>query len=464
MSRLLRISLRTLALMLSETVLIVLTVALAAWIRLDRFEAWEILTTRYGLSRALLIALVCQVCLHYADLYDVRNIKDRRELFVRTLQALGATSFILAAIYFWFPDFIVGRGVFLMSAAFVMTAVIGWRVVFQWAARRTGPRERLLLIGTSASAIDLARELHDRREELGAEIVGFIDADPAAVESEVFSPGVVGAVEDIPAIVRDRLVDRVVVSLVDARGKLPMDKLLDMKLSGVTFDHLATVYEEYTGKIAVENLRPSWLIFSTGFKKTRWMVAAKRSADVVASLIGLVLALPLMLLVALAVRISSAGPVIYRQSRVGQHGRVFTIHKFRSMRADAEAETGAVWAKAGCDPRVTPIGRLLRRARLDELPQLWNVLRGDMSFVGPRPERPEFVGELTRDIPFYGLRHVVRPGVTGWAQIRYTYGTSVEDAMQKLQYDLFYIKNLSLSLDAYVILETIKTVLVRRGS
>ncbi len=464
MSRLLRLSFRTLALIACETVLIVLTVALAVWIRLGAYDAREVLTTAYGLSRALLIAAACQLCLYYADLYDVRNIKDRRELFVRSLQALGATSFILAAIYFWLPDVMIGRGVFLISAAFVMTVIIGWRVVYQFTARYAGPRERLLLIGTSQAAIELARELHDRREDLGAEICGFIDSEPAAVAADVFDPGVIGGFDDIPAIVRDRQVDRVVVSLADARGKLPMEKLLDMKLAGVTFDHLATVYEEYTGKIAVENLRPSWLIFSSGFKKTPWLTAAKRAGDFTASAVGLVLTLPLMFLAALAVKLTSAGPAIYKQSRVGQHGRVFTIYKFRSMRADAEAETGAVWAKAGKDPRVTPVGRLLRRARLDELPQLWNVLRGDMSFVGPRPERPEFVGELTRLIPFYGLRHVLKPGVTGWAQIRYTYGSSVEDAMQKLQYDLFYIKNLSLALDLYIILDTLKTVIVRRGS
>jgi sugar transferase (PEP-CTERM system associated) len=464
MSHLLRLSARTLALMVSETALIVGTVALAVWIRLGADEAWLVMTGREELPKALLIALVCQVCLYYADLYDVRNIKDRRELFVRALQALGATSFILAAIYFWFPGVIVGRGVFLLAAVFVMTVIIGWRVVFQWTAKRTGPRERLLLIGTSPAAIELARELHDRREDLGVEICGFIDSDPAAVGTAVFNPGVIGTFENIPAIVRERDVDRVVVSLADARGKLPMEKLLDMKLAGVAFDHLATVYEEYTGKIALENLRPSWLIFSSGFKKTPWLMAAKRATDVLGASIGLVLALPLMLLAALAVKVSSRGPAIYRQQRVGQHGRVFTIYKFRSMRVDAEAKTGAVWATAGGDRRVTPVGGFLRRSRLDELPQLWNVLKGDMSFVGPRPERPEFVGELTRKIPFYGLRHVVRPGATGWAQVRYAYGASVQDALQKLQYDLYYVKNMSLALDLYVIFETAKTVIVRRGS
>jgi sugar transferase (PEP-CTERM system associated) len=253
--------------------------------------------------------------------------------------------------------------------------------------------------------------------------------------------------------------------MADSRGKLPMEKLLHMKLDGVTtFDYLATVYEQYTGKIALENLRPSWLIFSSGFRKTRALIAAKRLVDIVAAGAGLVLAAPIMLLIALGVKLTSRGPALYHQQRVGQYGRVFTLHKFRSMHTDAELETGPVWAAKRGDPRITRLGRILRLTRLDELPQLWNILAGDMSLVGPRPERPEFVTSLTREIPFYRERHVVKPGLTGWAQVRYSYGASVEDAMEKLQYDLYYIKNMSLALDLYVIFSTIKTVLRRQGA
>jgi sugar transferase (PEP-CTERM system associated) len=257
-------------------------------------------------------------------------------------------------------------------------------------------------------------------------------------------------------------VDRVVVSLADARGRLPMDKLLEMKLDGVTFDHLASLYEEYTGKIAVENLRPSWFIFSDGFRRSRILPAVKRVIDVVAAGCGLICAFPVMVAVGLAVKLTSPGPVMFTQRRVGRAGGVFVLYKFRSMCDDAEGVTGAVWASRN-DPRVTPIGRFLRQSRLDELPQLWNVLRGDMSLVGPRPERPEFVSELTRQIPFYGQRHVVKPGVTGWAQVRHCYGSSVEDAMEKLQYDLFYIKNLSIALDLFILFKTVQTVILQRG-
>jgi sugar transferase (PEP-CTERM system associated) len=231
----------------------------------------------------------------------------------------------------------------------------------------------------------------------------------------------------------------------------------------VQFDHLPTIYEQYTGKIAVENLRPSWLIFSEGFRKSRLHQVAKRLMDVALSGIGLILALPLMILVAIAVKVTSRGPILYRQQRVGQHGRVFSVYKFRSMGEDAEKETGAVWAVKN-DKRITPVGRFIRQTRLDEIPQLWNVLRGQMSLVGPRPERPEFVADLTRQIPFYGQRHTVRPGLTGWAQVRYTYGASLEDALEKLQYDLFYIKNMSVALDLFIIAKTIKTVLMREGA
>lgn len=459
----LHLRVRSLTLIVCETALIIGAVVAAAYVRLGH-SGWDMLAVNDGLPSTLIIAVVTQGCLYYADLYDLRLLADRRELFIRILNALASASLILAVIYYWFPGLVIGRGVFMVAAAFVMTLVVGWRVAFEWVSRRVRPSERLLLVGTNDAAIDLAREIFARRHQLGVEIVGFIDPDPARVGSPVINPGVIGAIEDIPSIVRARGVDRVVVSLADARGKLPMDKLLELRLDGVNFDHLASVYEEYTGKIAVENLRPSWLIFSGGFRKTRRLTALKRLLDLTVAGIGLILAAPLMVLVAVAVKLTSRGPVFYHQRRVGQHGRIFVIHKFRSMREDAEAGTGAVWAAKDGDPRVTPIGTWLRRLRIDELPQLWNVMTGDMSFVGPRPERPEFVQELTEQIPFYGQRHIVRPGITGWAQVKYTYGANKEDALQKLQFDLFYIKHLSIALDLFVILSTVKTVLLRRGA
>ena len=454
---------RSFALVAFETALIVSAVELAVYLRLGEWR-WDILGEEGGLQKALLIAAVAQICLYYAELYDLRVVADRRELFIRIVQALGFASLILAVVYFWLPALVIGRGVFMIAAVLVLLLVIGWRVIFEWISRRVAPRERLLIVGTNAAAVALSRELFERRHELGVEIVGFVDPDPAMLGAPVLNPGVIGTMEDISSIVRARGVDRVVVSLVEARGKLPMDKLLEMKLDGVSFAHLASVYEDYTGKIAIEALRPSWMIFSDGFQKSRVLTAVKRLLDILIAASGLVVMLPVMLIVAAVVKLTSHGPALYLQRRVGQHGRVFTVRKFRSMQHDAEALTGPVWATKDGDPRVTAVGRFLRRSRLDELPQLWNVLVGDMSFVGPRPERPEFVAELTRQIPFYRQRHIIRPGLTGWAQVRYTYGASTEDALQKLQYDLFYIKNLSLALDLFIIVDTIKTVLLRKGA
>jgi sugar transferase (PEP-CTERM system associated) len=456
------VSYRWTALFLVEHVLIVLAVGFAAAVPSGLSET--AFSTSYVLWRAMLIAFVLQICLHYCDLYDLRTLADRRDLLTGLLRALGAASLILAFIYFWIPSLIIGRGVFVLASILIIALVAGWRIAFEWLSLRAAPAERLLIVGTSSASLTLARELFSRRGELGVELVGFVDPDPEKIGTPVINPGVIGTIGDIPAIVRDRRVDRVVVSLADARGKLPMDQLLEMRLNqGVRFDHLASVYEQYTGKIAVENLRPSWLIFSEGFKKGWWLSISKRTIDIVLSSIGLLLTLPLMAAAAIAVRLGSPGPILYRQTRVGKDGRLFTICKFRSMRVDAEAATGAVWAVAD-DPRVTRVGRFLRRTRMDEIPQLISVLVGDMSLVGPRPERPEFVAELTKQIPFYGQRHVVRPGVTGWAQVRHPYGSTVKDAMEKLQYDLFYIKRMSSGFDLFIVLETIKTVLVRTGS
>ena len=458
-----RISLRTGTLAAIEHGLIALAVVLAAALRFEPHYLQQQVTGGHLLWRASLIALVLQISLHYCDLYDLRTLADRRGLVVKLVQALGGASLILAALYYWMPALIVGRGIFVVASVFVVVLVAGWRLAFEWLSLRVAA-ERLLIVGTHGAAVALARELFERRQELGVELVGFVDADAALVGAPLINPGVIGTVADIPAIVKQRRVDRVVVSLADARGKLPMNALLRMKLNdGVRFDHLASVYEEYTGKIAVENLRPSWLIFSKGFRTTRLLSAAKRTIDVLIAATGLALAAPLFALVAASIHFTSPGPVFYSQRRVGKDGAIFIIYKFRSMRQDAEAGTGAVWARAR-DPRVTRVGQLLRRTRIDELPQLWNVLKGDMSFVGPRPERPEFVADLTAQVPFYGQRHVVRPGLTGWAQVRHAYGASVDDALQKLQFDLFYIKNLSLAFDFFIALETLKTVLVRRGS
>lgn len=455
---------RSVVLVSGEALLLIAAVIISSFVVAGPY-AWELLTDNTAVFRVMLVVLVCQVSLHYVDLYDLRTITSIRDLAVRIVRAIGATSLILGITYWLFPLLVVEQGMFLLFAAFALLLVIAWRSAFEWVTSHLAPRERLLLVGTSPAAVTLARELFERRHEFGVDIVGFVDPDPARVGAPVINPGVVGTIDDIPALTASLRVDRVVVSLSDERGKLPMDQLLDVRLrSGVAFDHLASVYEEYTGKIALENLRPSWLIFSAGFRKTRTLLAAKRAFDIVAAVSGLVLASPLMLIAAIVVKLESKhDPVLYHQERVGLNGKVFTIHKFRTMRTDAEAGTGPIWSGAN-DTRVTSVGRFMRKTRLDEIPQLWNVLCGEMSLIGPRPERPSFVAQLTEQIPFYGQRHVVKPGLTGWAQVRYSYGASVEDAIEKMQYDLYYVKNLSMRFDVVIALETVKTVLLRRGA
>jgi sugar transferase (PEP-CTERM system associated) len=263
--------------------------------------------------------------------------------------------------------------------------------------------------------------------------------------------------------VREKKVHRVIVAMQDRREKLPVDELLDLRQEGVRVEEAANWLEKMSGKIEVEQLNPSWLIYAEGFRFSAPFRVARRLLNFSVALVGLVLSLPLLPFIVLAVKLGSPGPALYRQKRVGRGGKIFDCYKFRTMRQDAEADTGATWALDD-DPRITRVGKFLRFARLDEIPQLWCVLKGDMHFVGPRPERPEFVEWLIKDIPYYKLRHMVRPGITGWAQVKYKYGNTKEDAIEKLQYDLFYIKNASSLLDLWIMFQTIKIVVLGRGA
>jgi sugar transferase (PEP-CTERM system associated) len=294
-------------------------------------------------------------------------------------------------------------------------------------------------------------------------IIGFIDDNPARIGERIVNPAIVGTPDEIDRLIAQHHVNRIVVGLSDRRGKLPIEQLLRAKMGGVRVEDATTTYERLTGKILIDDLRPSWLIFSDGFRVSRLTRVMKRSIDLTLSVLMALITVPAMVLTALAVFLEDGRPVLYRQERVGENGRAFVLLKFRSMRKDAEEEGRPLWAKDG-DDRVTRVGGFIRKTRLDELPQLWNVIRGDMSFVGPRPERPFFVDELSRAIPFYQQRHAVKPGITGWAQVKYRYGSSLEDAMEKLRYDLYYIKHLSVIFDLTIVFDTVKVVLFRKGA
>jgi sugar transferase (PEP-CTERM system associated) len=410
--------------------------------------------------KLVVITAVCQLCFYYVDLYDFSIVHSRRELVVRLLVASGTVALLLAAASLVVPWLLLGHRIVVSSLVFILVAMFAWRLVFIHVGR-SALSERLLIVGTGPAARRVARLILDQHE-YPYELVGFIDEDPAMVGRSVVNPRVLGTPADIERIVREYGVGRIVVGLADRRGRLPIDELLSAKLAGVRVEDPETVFERLTGKILLDDLKPSWLIFSDGFRARRLTRLVKRSLDVALATVGLAIASPLVLLTALAVRLESEGPVLYAQDRVGEHGRVFTLYKFRSMRADAERGT-PVWATEG-DDRVTRIGRFLRLSRLDELPQLWNVLRGDMSFVGPRPERPFFVEQLAEVIPYYRQRHAVKPGVTGWAQVRYRYGSSIEDAREKLRYDLYYIKHLSIVFDLTIVFDTVKVIVSAKGA
>jgi sugar transferase (PEP-CTERM system associated) len=418
------------------------------------------LDTSAGASWKILVATsVCALCFYYNDLYDLTLVHSRSEFLIRLLRAAGTAAMLLAVASIFVPALVIGRGVFLTSLWLLLLSVPGWRIAFDRLCANPHLEERLLIVGTGTLARGVTAQIRAQRD-FGYRIVGCVeDVDSACDGLDV---PVLGATSDLPALVERHRIDRIVVGLSDRRRHMPIQQLLKAKLAGVRVEDAATTYERITGKIFTEGLTPSWLVFSDGFRASRGTRFIKRASDVLLAFAGLVLAAPLMLLTAIAVRLDSRGPILYRQERVGQHGRTFTLYKFRSMRADAE-QSGPVWAKDN-DNRVTRVGRFIRLTRLDEMPQLWNVLRGEMSFVGPRPERPFFVEQLTAVIPFYEERHVVKPGVTGWAQVKYRYGSSVEDAMEKLRYDLYYIKHLSNIFDLTIFVDTVKVIVSGKGA
>jgi sugar transferase (PEP-CTERM system associated) len=409
--------------------------------------------------KVVLITALCELCFYYNDLYDLNCVHATGELLVRVLQGTGAAAIALAAVSILLPSVRLGSGTFLMTLGVLVVALPLWRVAFAGLTNDPHLEERVLIVGTGSLALTVAKQIR-AQHDFAYRLVGFIE-DPAGAGSGAVGP-VLGAAADLPRIVEAYDIGRIVVGLTDRRGQLPIDELLHAKMAGVRVEDAATTYERMTGKILVDDLKPSWLIFSDGFQASRATRLAKRLFDVTGALIGIVLAGPIMLLTALAIRLESPGAALYCQERVGENGRLFTLCKFRSMRIDAEQGT-PIWAKDH-DDRVTRVGRFIRLTRLDELPQFWNVLRGEMSFVGPRPERPFFVQQLAEEIPFYMMRHAVKPGVTGWAQVRYRYGASVEDSLEKLRYDLYYMKHLSLVFDLTILVDTVKVMVCRKGA
>jgi sugar transferase (PEP-CTERM system associated) len=441
-----------------DVTIIAVTLWLAIAIRFgEAFPAYE-----GALAKGVVFVIALLVGFYYNDLYAGRAPRGVTVLALRVIQGFVAAGVLLAVIYYAFPDLELGRGVFLLHPPIAMVALLVWRITYYWALRQDSFVENVLILGTGSSAVELARELLGHRKE-GFRVVGFLSQNPVEVGKSLFNPSVVGTYDEILDVTARFNVHSVVVALDDQRGVLPLSELLSCKLRGVAVAQASDFFESLTGQIPVRNLRPSSIIFSPGFRKPRFFVTTRRAVELTLAAIGLVLTAPILLLAAIAIWLESGLPILFRQERVGQEGKSFTLFKLRTMRQDAE-KNGAVWASANGDPRITRTGRFLRKSRIDELPQLFNVLRGDMSFVGPRPERPVFVSELQARIPYYGERHSVKPGITGWAQVRHGYTASVEETEAKLRYDLYYIKNQNFWLDLQIILDTFKVIVFGRGA
>ncbi len=452
---------KTLFLLTTELVLTAAGLLLATAIEIYSLrEWWHFVALPENLVRLGLVVLVCGIALYYCDVYDLRASNRRAVLFVSLMQALGLACIILAILYYIQPTLAVGRNVALLATPLILILILGWRMLLESLAPLTNP-ERLLIMGTSGTGVALAQEICSRND-LNFKVVGFLDERGENIGKSLVNPGIIGAAADVDAIASRENVGRIVLSLTERRGYTPVRELLNLRMAGIPVEDAHTLYERITGRILLERLSPSWLILSDGFRKSAAVFTTKRVMDVAISFLALILAMPLLILTALAILWEDGRPILFRQHRVGLGGKEFTMLKFRSMHKDADKD-GAKWA-ADDDHRITRVGRFIRKCRIDEFPQFWNVLRGEMSLVGPRPEQPYFAHLLEDKIPFFALRHTVRPGITGWAQIKYRYGASVDEAKSKLELDLFYIKHLSIMLDLAIIFETAKVMLIGRGA
>jgi sugar transferase (PEP-CTERM system associated) len=415
------------------------------------------------LARALVAVLLLQVCFFYGELYDHRALRSRVQFFLGLGQAGVAAAVLLAVVYYLVPALTIPPATLVVAFPLAALLVFGWHWTHRWAAGREAVLDNVLILGTGPTAELITSEIQ-RREPMGYRIAGFLAEHPHEMGRPLLGVGIVGTAAELRSLVQALRIDLIVVALENRRGHLPVDELLQCRVAGVEVEDAPDFYERITGKILLSDLRPSWLVFSRGFNKPRVLSNVKRGLELVAAVGLLVLLAPLLGAMAILVRLDSPGPALLRQPRVGRRGRSFVLYKLRTMRPDAETGTGPVWTSPDGDPRVTRAGRILRRLRLDELPQLVNIVRGDMSFVGPRPERPHFVEQLRRVIPYYDERHAVRPGITGWAQVKFGYGSTIEDSECKLQFDLYYVKNMSLLLDAAILVDTLKVMLLGRGA
>ena len=447
-------------LLVSEVILIFTCYVVATMIVLS-VDPQVFLLYANGWVRVAIVVICIIMGIYFNDLYTLFRIKSR-VLLMQQLCVVVGIAFLGQALlgYLRLQDLLLPVWLMIAGSSLVLVFLPVWRILYTGVVFKAMGSERVLFLGTSSVVQEIGQHLAEH-PEIGLAVLGYVDNVDSHIQ---FAGGeALGQISDLREIVDSLKPDRIVVGMAERRQRLPVNQLLELRTSGIPIEDALTTYEATFGRISTRGLRPSQLVFSTdlGPKPGRVMVQSVYSSGI--AFLATVIASPIMLLVAILVRLSSPGPALFRQQRVGKNGVIFNIYKFRSMYCDAEAISGAVWAKMN-DPRITPVGKWLRRWRLDELPQLFNVLKGDMSIVGPRPERPEFVTELERQIPYYRVRHCIKPGITGWAQINQKYGDTIEDTITKLEYDLYYIKNLASALDAVIMFHTAKVMLLSRGS
>ena len=414
-------------------------------------------------ARGLVITFFCQTCMYLLDLYDLKLSQTWGEMFFALTIAVGFVCVGIGLLSYAIPKFGVAGNMYYLSILIASVLLLIWRFLFEIYITRIAPQETILIVGTGEVARLVGQEVK-KRQRLGFRLVGFIGAPAQTNNDSVGEVGkVLGDPTQMDSIVKKYDIRKVVVAITERRGEYPVKEMLALRVGGQQVVEWPVFFEKLSGRIPIDSLAPSFFIFNEGFRKSRILLAIRRVVSAIVAALTLVILLPVFLVIAILIMLDSPGPVIYSQTRVGQNGKPIRIYKFRSMRNDAELDGGAIWAVRD-DPRVTNVGRSIRKTRIDELPQLFNVFKGELDFVGPRPERPEFVEKLQRLIPYYSLRHTVKPGITGWAQVMFDYSGTFEESKEKLQYDLFYIKNMSVKLDLLILFHTMKIVILGRGS
>ena len=444
------------ALLLSECALILACYSVASYAGGEDPQLY--LITEGNWWKVLIVLGVIMAGMYFQDLYTELRIPSRMVLVQQVCLAVGCALLFMAFLGYIRHDYILGRSMMVSGSLAVILLLPSWRIFF-WRYIISALRsERVLLMGNSSILGEVIERLIEK-PEFGYSLLGYL----CEFEPCDFPIPCLGTLADVRKICLESKPTRIVVGMAERRNRLPVQELLEIRFSGVIIEDAADTYEMAMRRVCSRKIQPSQLIFTSMLGPRPHAITVQNFYSFLIGAVGLIVCSPLMSLTALLVKISSKGPILYRQRRVGLNGELFTLYKFRSMYADAEARTGAVWAKVD-DPRITPIGRWLRKLRLDELPQFWNVVRGQMAIVGPRPERPEFVELLTQQIPYYRQRLAVKPGITGWAQINHKYGDTALDAMIKLEYDLYYIKHVAPMLDFYIIFHTVKVMLLSRGA